>query len=419
MKQGYCGLDFGTSNSTLGIYEKGNPLLVPLTASSSVLRSAIFFDSEHNRLVYGQEGVDDYFNEGQGRLMLSLKSILGSGLMEEKTVVLGKRVTYKDILGKLLQHMKTKAQNYLGHEITQVVLGRPVHFSDFNPSKDQLAQNTLEAIAKAEGFKDINFQYEPVAAALSYEQNLQKEEIVCIIDLGGGTSDFTLLKVGNSQLKHHRDEDILANNGVHIGGTDFDKALSLQFIMPGLGMGSLMAGSSSQIEVPKSIYHDLTSWHMLNFIYTPKAIAHIKQILSVAEDKKRIGRLIHVLENKQGHEIMQNAEASKINLSDALHTQINLTNIDVDFLIELSRKEFDQSVEKLVLDINDTIINTLSMAKIKADQVATVFLTGGTTLIPAVQEKLRSIFSKSEFIQGDIFGSVGKGLTIEANRLYA
>ena len=191
MSQPCCGLDFGTSNSTIGIVKNNVSQLVPLEADRFIMRSAIFCDAEQKRWVFGQEGINHYLEGGPGRLMMALKSVLGSSLMNDKTFIFNEFVSFSQILGHFIKHLKMKAENAAGQELTQVVLGRPVRFHDTDIKQDKLAQDTMESIARSLGFKDVSFQYEPIAAAMTYETTIKKEQLALIVDMGGGTSDFT------------------------------------------------------------------------------------------------------------------------------------------------------------------------------------------------------------------------------------
>ncbi len=231
--------------------------------------------------------------------------VLGSPLMNDETFIFNEFVSYSQILGHFIKDLKAKAERVAGRELTDVVLGRPVHFHDTDKQQDQRAQNTLEEMARHLGFKAVSFQYEPIAAAISYEATLQQEQLALIIDMGGGTSDFTIIRLHPNNSQPDRTQDVLANCGVHIAGTDFDQSLSLHAVMPLLGLGSKVRGSSSDINMPVSIYHDLTMWHLLNQLYTPVNISHVKKLQTVAYDKHLIDRLVRVLELRAGHQILQ------------------------------------------------------------------------------------------------------------------
>jgi hypothetical chaperone protein len=410
-----CGLDFGTSNSTLGVVQNGDPVLVPLDAAAPTIKSAIFFNAEDNCYVVGKKGIDQYLSGGKGRMMLSLKSILGSSLVAEKTVVCGQWLTYQEIIGLVLKHIKTTAETHLQTELTKVVLGRPVRYNDDNDSKDILAQTTMLQIAKAQGFKEVVFQFEPIAAALNYERTVQKEELALIADLGGGTSDFTVIKINGKHQSNDRKEDILANCGVHIGGTNFDRELSLHSIMPLLGKGSLMHGlNGANLEVPQAVYYDLTTWHMLNFLYTNKSINNLKQIYLCAQNRPLIKRSLDVLQKQLGHNLLSAAENAKIMLSEVEQAEIDLSIIEQDLFLKVERSDFNIYCEKLVAKLVATINLTLNSAGVAAKDINSVFLTGGTTQIPMILACMKSLLPNSLFVKGDIYGSVGKGLAIEA-----
>lgn len=410
-----CGLDFGTSNSTLGVVRNGDPVLVPLDGAAPTIKSAIFFNVEDNRYVVGKKGIDQYLSGGKGRMMLSLKSILGSSLVLEKTAVCGQLLTYQEIIGLVLKHIKTTAEAHLQEELTKVVLGRPVRYNDDNDYKDNLAQTTMLQIAKAQGFNDISFQFEPIAAALNYERTVQKEELALIADLGGGTSDFTVIKINSKRQANDRKEDILANYGVHIGGTNFDRELSLHSIMPLLGKGSLMSGiNGANLEVPQSLYYDLTTWHMLNFLYSNKSINNLKQIYLCAQNRPLIKRALDVLQLQLGHNLLSAAENAKIRLSEVDQAEIDLSIVEHDLTLKIERSDFNIYCENLITKLVATIDSTLNAAGVTAKDINSVFLTGGTTQIPIILACIRTSFPNSQLVKGDIYGSVGKGLAIEA-----
>lgn len=424
----YCGLDFGTSNSTIGILKEQTVTMVPLEAGKPTLRSALFFDYESNECRFGQQGVDDYLSGSHGRLMMSLKSILGSTLMQEDTLINNRWVPFTDILGCLIRYIKQKAENHLGHELTQVVLGRPVHFHDEDPKRDRLAQHTLEKVAKAQGFETVLFQYEPIAAALAYEQNIHKEQLALIVDLGGGTSDFSVIRLRpntNTTInaiksnKSDRREDVLANNGIHIGGTDFDTRFNLRAVMPELGLGGEMYGLNGLIPIPSSYYYDLTAWHTLHALYTPQAKRMIRALLNQAVNPKAIERLIRVVELQEGHRILNEVEKGKCKLSDTLDVNLNLNFIEPGFILPVTRVDFETMIEDKVLQLIQTLQNTIEDAGVENAAIDAVFFTGGSTQIPIIQRKIKEQLPAAEMVYGDVYSSVGRGLIIEAQRKFA
>ncbi len=411
-----CGLDFGTSNSTIGIIKNQSCELVSLEANRPIMRSAIFCDAEQKRWVFGQEGINRYMEGGPGRLLMALKSVLGSPLMDDETLIFNEFVSYGQILGHFIKELKSKAENAAGQELTHVVLGRPVHFHDTDPQQDRRAQQTLENMARNLGFKEVSFQYEPIAAAMSYEASLQSEQLALIVDMGGGTSDFTIIRLQPHKIQVDRTQDVLANYGVHIAGTDFDQSLSLHAVMPLLGMNSMVRGSSSDLKMPMSIYHDLTMWHLLNQLYTPVNINHVKKLQATAYDKELVGRLIRVMELRAGHHILQSVETTKQNLSGELAADLDLQCIEEALHVRVTQAEFNDCIHAQVDKIIQKIEETVLAAGIKHQAITAIFYTGGSSKVPVIRERINALFPLAEVVQGDAFGSVGMGLTIEAKR---
>lgn len=414
----FCGLDFGTSNSTVGVYQNDVCQLVPLENEKPVLRSAIFCDFELQRWEFGQAGINHYLDGVPGRLMMSLKSVLGSSLMNEKTVIFNEYVPYTRVLFEFIRHIKNKANHFISDEIEQVVMGRPVYFHDDDPIKDQLAQDTVASIARELGFKEVVFQYEPIAAALAYETRIQREQLALIIDMGGGTSDFTIIRLSPDQRRVDRSQDLLANSGIHIAGTDFDKKLSLHSVMPLLGMGSLIKGSSSLIEFPSWYYHDLTSWHLLAGLYDKKTIHHIETLRLVALEKERIELLVDVLQKKSGHHVLHSVEAAKQKLSQYAETNIDLSFLKKHEPVVVSSTLFNSVIESELKKIIDAIKKTVLDAAVNFSDIDVIFYTGGSTKIPIVREKINALFQGAMVVEGDPFGSVGLGLAIDAKRRF-
>ena len=214
-----CGIDFGTSNSTAGWCRPGQKTaLLPLEGDKLTLPSVIFFNAEEDDVSYGRAALADYLEGYEGRLMRSLKSLLGTSMMDEHTEVMGRAVPFRELLGQFIGELKQRAEESAGREFTRAVLGRPVFFIDDDAQADQRAQDTLERIARQAGLRDIAFQYEPIAAAFDYESQISREELVLVVDIGGGTSDFTLIRVGPERAgRAERRDDILASGGAGAG----------------------------------------------------------------------------------------------------------------------------------------------------------------------------------------------------------
>jgi hypothetical chaperone protein len=414
----FCGLDFGTSNSTIGICCNDTCELIPLEGGKPTIRSAIFCDNEIKEWVFGQEGINNYLEGAPGRLMMALKTVLGSSLMDDETLIFNEFIPYTKVLGNFVRHIKTRAEKVAGIELTHAVLGRPVHFYDHDLDKDRYAEETLEKIARDVGFKEVTFQYEPIAAAMTYEMSIKSEQLALIIDMGGGTSDFTIIRLHPNVKSADRSQDVLANCGIHIAGTDFDQRLSLKTVMPLLGMGSMLRGSSSTIEVPSMFYHDLTTWHTLNHLYSAATLAQIKSIQTVAFEKQLLSRLLRVLQLRAGHHILDAVETSKQQLSEKIHVELDLAFIENELSTVITRDILNHVIAEHLQRIIDKINETVRVAGVQPADINAIFYTGGSTKIPVIRERINAMFPAAEIVQGDAFGSVGMGLTIDAQRKY-
>ena len=412
-----CGIDFGTSNSTAGWSRPGSRALLALEDDKLTLPSVIFFHAEDAHVSYGRAALADYLEGHEGRLMRSLKSLLGTSMMDEHTEVAGRAVPFRDLLALFIGELKRRAEQAAGREFSRAVLGRPVFFVDDDAQADQRAQDTLENIARKAGLRDIAFQYEPIAAAFDYESQISREELVLVVDIGGGTSDFTLIRVGPERARRaERRDDILANGGVHIGGTDFDKALSLASMMPMLGLGSLLKNGR---EMPSSHYFNLATWHTINLAYTRKAWSQIAELHREASDKPKLERLQSLVRERAGHWLALQVEAAKIALSGAPVAQIDIGRIAAGETATLHRAELDRAIDVLVTSVEQTVARLLNDAGITAADIDTVFFTGGSSGVPLLRERVLALTPQARCVEGDLFGSIGAGLALDAARKFA
>jgi len=348
-------------------------------------------------------------------LMRGLKSTLGSPLIHEKTRVGNRALAFTDILSSFFGHLRDKLDE-VQPGTHHAVLGRPVHFVDDDPEGDDAAQDVLHAIARDNGFEYVAFQFEPIAAALDYESRVQAEELVLIVDIGGGTSDFSILRVSPAgRVKANRDGDILASHGIRVGGTDFDRLLSVAQVMPALGLGSLI--NKGKNPMPLHYYHDLATWHRINTLYAGRALIELKEIRFDAKEPLVLDRLVRVIEERTGHSIAMAVETAKIALSDTLATPIHLTEF-IGLDTGATRAMFEAVVHKPVARIAEAIAVVLAQAGVDADRIGTVFMTGGSSSLPVVQTAVRACLPGVRVATGDLLGSVGTGLALEAARRF-
>ena len=416
----FAGIDFGTTNTTAVIVSGGGtPNPVALEDSHLEIPTAVFIDSKNNNFSFGRGAINKYLDVEDGRLMRSLKRALGTSLMLTGTTIGNHTESFQNIIGAFITNIKSKLDIVSGENIESVVMGRPVHFQGGDEISDNTAENELFKIAKNAGFKNVLFQYEPIAAAFAHEQNLDKEVVAAVIDIGGGTSDFSIIRIGG-KLKNNLDrhDDILANFGVRIGGNDFDKQLSLSKFMPYFGMGTEYKAGSKTLPVPNSFYFDFSEWSRINNLYEYKNINILNSLLLSASKPEELGRLSEVMERQLGHKVLATVEDTKIKLSK------NDTALsDMDFLINpleitVSQSEFEFAINSEVARTITALQECIKQSGVHKNDIGLVILTGGSTEIPFVCESFQSIFPNAKISSGDKLGSVGLGLGFDAMRRF-
>jgi len=348
--------------------------------------------------------------------MRGLKGTLGSGLIEEKTAVGGRAVSFFDVLTRFIGHLKALLDAASGG-LDQVVLGRPVHFVDDDPAADARAQAVLEQIARTLGFRSVEFQFEPIAAALQYEQGITGEDLVLIVDIGGGTSDFSILHVSPQRSQApDRAADILANDGIRVGGTDFDRLLSLAEVMPYLGY--LSTTSQGKALMPRHYYLDLASWHRINFLYTQRVAADLKALALQADHPERIARLRSVITGRHGHNLAMAVETAKIALASADVARLAMGTFTGGPNPLIKRENFEMATSELALRIRQRIAKVLADAGLAPQAIGTVFMTGGSAGLPLLRRTVAEALPGVPIATGDMLGSVGTGLALEARRRF-
>ncbi|HEV6967232.1 Hsp70 family protein [Roseateles sp.] len=416
----FCAIDFGTSNSAVAVPDAAGAMqLVELEPGQRTMPTAVFYfaegrhDADGPPRAFGRAAVAAYVEGHDGRLMRSMKSILGSSLIEQTTDVGGGRgAKYADIVSGYLKRLRR-----LAGEPGRAVLGRPVFFVDGEPERDAAAQAQLEACARAVGFAEVHFQYEPIAAAFDFERRARHEQLVLVADIGGGTSDFSIVRVGPERMPRlERRDDILASHGVHIAGTDFDRHIELAGLLPEFGY---RATGPSGREVPSGIYFDLATWHLINTCYAPLRVAEWRGMKSWFGDVRHHARLMTVLEERLGHELAARAEGAKIAISGGADTTVDLGHVEPGLVLPLSER---LAVDALRADLDriiSTAHETVALAGLRADDIDALYFTGGSTGLRLLVDGMAAGFPRAARVSGDRFASVATGLGLHARRLFA
>ncbi|MFW5329886.1 Hsp70 family protein [Hydrogenophaga sp. ZJX-1] len=407
---GTLGIDFGTSNSAVSWAEpQGLARLIPLEGEALAMPTAVFFNAEDHLTHFGRDAVAQYLSGTEGRLMRSLKSLLGSPLLQEKTEINHKQISFQDIVATFLSELRDRADRALGEAPSRVVMGRPVHFVDDDPERDALAQRSLQEAAMSVGFDEVSFQLEPIAAALDYERRLQREATVLVVDLGGGTSDFTVVRLGPDRMaRADRSGDVLATTGVHIGGTDFDQKLSLERVMPLLGHRHL---GPQQREVPSRIFFDLSTWHLIQWLYLPRAMSQAQSLRVNYTDTRLHERLMRVLKHRDGHRIAHEVELAKIRCSqDDAAAAVELSFVETGLSASLTPADMRDHLAALLARTVACARECVQRAGLTDGALDAIYLTGGSSALRPFQQALQAEFAGVDLVVGDLFGGVASGL---------
>ncbi|MGE5251686.1 MAG: Hsp70 family protein [Bacteroidota bacterium] len=442
------GLDFGTSNSSIAVQQHGYVRALPVDPSApnpAVASSVLFVDqaggsfigSEAIRLfvekntgrkivkrrvasgklidtVYGQEFVQfDADVDLPGRFFQAIKSSLSNELFEG-TDVFGSFCTIEELTARILRQLKSRADSILIKEVDRVVMGRPVYFSS-DPKQDALAQTRLEQAARLAGFKEIRFLFEPIGAALAYEEELRREEIAFVFDFGGGTLDFTVVRLGPHHVhRADRMQDILAVGGLPIGGNTFDEEIMEKQLMKYFGAdysGATMSGVN--INLPYWILAQLRSWYTIPLLNERDTLRFLNELKAAAtRGRRELSALLTLVENNYGWGLFEEIEKAKISLSRDHEAELSFhkENIEIDEF--MTRRRFESIISSHLHSISEAIDGTLQQAGLAPADVDVVIRTGGSSLIPAVQNLLENKFEAEKVNRGDVFTSVVKGLAL-------
>ncbi len=414
-----CGIDFGTSNSTVAIANGSERALVALENGKTTLPSALFFRPQSAPL-FGSAAIDAYMYGEEGRFMRGLKKILGTSLMEDKTLIGTRSVPFTEILQTFIARLRYQAEKETGKEIDHLVMGRPVHFHDGDDEADRKSQDTLEKIAKAAGFSHVEFLFEPIAAAFAHEVNFEDEKLSLVVDLGGGTSDFTIIRISKDKMqKADRRDDILSTSGVRVGGTTFDYRMSLKNFMPQFGMGTEFLDTFDKEKrhpTPSGVYFQLADWALANFAQTKKAIAETMDIKRRSLDPQKMDRLLRLQQNHLGHALLALVEKAKIELTDQENFIAQFPELDLS--IPVTRKEFEQSISNDVDRVFSSITDCLKASGVTEKDIDLIILTGGSTELPLINSLIKERFPHAAISQGNKLDSVGLGLAYRAGNIF-
>lgn len=429
----FIGLDFGTTNSALAVARAdGRSELVRFATRegpSSTFRSVLFFDPSDRdprsgvRAHSGPQALERYRDaQGPGRLIQSLKSYLPTDLLRA-TTVFERNYTLEELIALIVRGIRAQCGDALGDPSSVVrglVVGRPVRFSNADtPEDEQRALDRLRASLALAGIEDVIFEYEPVGAAYFYESRLDHDELVLIGDFGGGTSDFCLVRVGPGARRDPSAERILGTEGVGLAGDVFDGQIVDAVISPRLGKGTTYRSylDGKEISVPSWLYERVRRWHHLSFLRSRETLRFVKDMRDQCPDPRALSALLHLVEEDLGFDLHRAVEGTKVKLSREGGVNLRFVDDPVDIDLPVSRDDFERWIAGDLELLRGCIDRLLANTGVKASEVDRVFLTGGTSMVPAVRRIFIERFGEDRLRAGDELTSVASGLALRAREL--
>ena len=406
------GIDFGTTNSALAIYDEEQKEII----DTIIIPSLIYFPSisspSQEKYVIGEKAIESYLEDNmQGRFIKSIKQILSRSSFIE-TRIQNKRYNASDLVALILKELKERADQIVGYDCKKAIIGRPVFFDDDNTLKDTLAQTRLNKAAQHAGFTDVRFQFEPIGAAFAYEKTITQKENVLVADLGGGTTDFTYLILDPSKVgSKDRKNDMMATGGIYVGGDSFDSAFMWEKGTPYFGKHTVYEATPGKpLTVPKFLFANICTWDKMNFFNGLRIKKDIEDYYYYSGKDPLFKNLITLIDNNLGYSIFQAIEKTKIELSNHNKSGFFYKKMDININEEISLDNYGEIINKDVQRISTYLDDFLLNNTIKPTDIDSLFLTGGTSMVAAVQNLFKARFPHLKINSGDNFKSVAKGL---------
>ena len=373
----------------------------------------MFFDYERKVTTYGSVANAALIEGREGRFMRALKSVLGTPLMREKRQIAYEQMTLIEVVARFLRTVRERAEASTGTKFDYALSGRPVRFHSSDDARNAQAEIDLREAYMVAGFSDVSFMYEPEAAALAAGP-LAKGKLGLIIDIGGGTSDFSIFEREGDETR------IVASHGVCVGGTDFDKAISVAQVMPLFGHGSEIKNEigPGTHTAPNGIFHDLASWEKIPFLYTAEMRRTATLFRKLGVQPELFKRLSDVLELELGHDIAFAVEAGKIrvNAPEAVDAVIELRVIEKQLWARMSASDLSRILGDHAMTVKSAALDTLRMAGISQDQIGQIVFVGGSSLMQVIETAMVDLFPHAILERTEAFTAVADGLAIAAAR---
>jgi hypothetical chaperone protein len=414
------GIDFGTTNSVVALADDrgGVRSLSWPTASgmTDTFRTALLFWAEGRGVqhVAGPMAIAGKLaGEQDNRFIQSIKTHLGSRLFTE-TRLFGHKFTLEDLVSTFLKDLIAQDLPTIRDSKLPIAAGRPVVFAG-ERADEALAVERLHRSFSAAGMDKITLAYEPLGAAYYYARALKHDETVLVADFGGGTSDFSIIRfsVDNEKLMAHP----LAHSGVGIAGDTFDYRLLDHLVAPQLGKGSLYRSGDKRLPLPAYYHAAFAQWHQLSWLKTPKTLNELRRLVRDSEAPEALEDLLTMIESDAGFDLYQAISAVKAKLSVHTEAQLRFSREGVDITAHVTRTQFESWIADDLNKIEAAMDEAIQQAGLDPAGIDAVFLTGGTSLVPKVQEIFTRHFGDKKVHIGDAFQSVASGLALYARDL--
>jgi hypothetical chaperone protein len=420
------GLDFGTTNSSIArVGENGEVELAHFNLAGALtesFRSLLYLERQKVagrstiKSWAGPEGIERYLDaDDKGRLIQSLKSFLSSRSLQT-TEIFGRRFQLEELVANVIRDIRTAAEKQFGAAIQHAVVGRPVRFvGSENDVDDEFAVSRLRIALQKAGFEEVEFEFEPVAAAFYYESTLDHDEQILIGDFGGGTSDFSLLRVGPSARKTgHGRRVVLGNEGLPLAGDAFDAKIIRHLVSPALGAGSLLNSHGKLLPVPNWVYFKLERWHHLSFLRSRETLNMLQSVVTQAQETEKIKALLYLINHDLGFYLHRAVQKTKAGLSHYESAPFLFQDGDVELDAQVTRAQFEGWIAEELAGVEQKVDALLRKTGIDAREIDRVFLTGGSSFVPAVRRIFERRFGAVKIRTGDEFTSVARGLAMRA-----
>jgi len=416
------GVDFGTSNSAIAIWDQNTGRVISDDRVNRSAPSLLYFPyarsfgSDARRNYLGTTAIERYLTDGMdGRLFQAIKTILPDKTFNQ-TIVNNISYNLEDLIAIILRNLKESADAVVGGNVGRAVIGRPAVFHR-DPEREQVAIERLEKAASIAGFREIHFQFEPIAAAFAYETGIDEPKTVLVGDFGGGTSDFTLIRLDPEKTRDgDRSGDILATGGVSVAANTLDSEVMWHRLTPAFGRGARYweYPGDPKFRVPSSEHHQICQWDQIVFLNEPRVLDRLRRFAVKSDRPEAFQKMITLIKENRGFALFQEIERAKVELSRSDHATIRFEPSGISICEDLTIEDFEHYTLEHIETIEGCVDNLLASVEDGAASVNSVFLTGGTSLVRAVRDVFTRRFGSEKVHTGATFTSVVDGLARSA-----